>query len=69
MRADGVVVTAPTFDDGLNLPQYVEDFTVEQLVTQARMKTFNKAVLPQAAWRDVGKFWLPRPRFNPARLR
>jgi hypothetical protein len=54
MRADGVVVTAPAFDDDLRLFQRVEDFTVEQFVTQARIKTFDKAVLSRAAWRDVG---------------
>ena len=53
MWADGVVVTAPAFDDDLRLFQRVEDFAVEQFVTQAGIKTFDKAVLPGAAWRDV----------------
>ena len=53
MRTDGVVVTAPAFDDDLRLFQRVEDFAVEQFVTKARIKTFDKAVLPGAAWRDV----------------
>src|SRR5450755_827100 len=54
MRADGVVVTAPAFDDNLSFPQRVEDLAVEQFVSQARIKTFDKAVLSRAAWRDVG---------------
>ena len=54
MRTDGVIVTAPTFDDDLSFPQRVEDFAVEQFVTQARIKTFDKAVLSRAAGRDVG---------------
>ena len=44
----------PAFDDDLRLFQRVEDFTVQQFVTQARIKTFDIAVLPWAAWRDVG---------------
>src|SRR5450830_2105197 len=35
MRADRIVVASPAFDDDLSLPQRVEDFAVEQLVTQA----------------------------------
>src|ERR1017187_2569441 len=54
MRPDDVVVTAPAFDNDLGFPQRVEDFTVEQFVTQACVKTFDKAVLSRAAWRDVG---------------
>jgi hypothetical protein len=39
MWADGVLVTAPAFDDDLRLFQRVEDFTVEQLVSQATSLT------------------------------
>jgi hypothetical protein len=39
----------PAFDDDLRLFQRVEDFTVQQFVTQARIKTFDKAVLPMRA--------------------
>jgi hypothetical protein len=39
MRADGVVVMPPTFDNDLGFPQRVEDFTVEQFVTQATSLT------------------------------
>ena len=49
MWADGVVVTAPAFDDDLSFPQRVKDLAVEQFVTQACIKTFDKAVLPRAA--------------------
>jgi len=49
MRADGVVVMAPAFDDDLGFPQRVEDLAVEQFVSQARIKTFDKAVLSGAA--------------------
>src|ERR1019366_8497678 len=39
MRPDGVVVTAPAFDDDLSFPQREEDFAVEQFVTQATSLT------------------------------
>src|ERR1700690_1756274 len=39
MRPDRVVVTAPAFDDDLSFPQRVEDFTIEQFVTQATSLT------------------------------
>jgi hypothetical protein len=35
MRADGVVVMPPAFDDDLSFPQRVEDLAVEQFVLQA----------------------------------
>ena len=54
MGTDGVIVTAPTFDDDLSFPQRVEDFAVEQFVTQACIKTFDEAILSGAAWCDVG---------------
>ncbi len=47
MRADGAVVAAPAFDDDLGFPRRIADFTVEQLISQARIKTFDKAVLPR----------------------
>jgi len=54
MRPHGVVVTTPAFDDDLRFPQRVEDLAIEQLVAQARVETFDKAVLPRTARRDVG---------------
>ena len=55
VRSDRVVATGPAFHDDLRLFQRVEDFTVEQFVTQARIKTFDKAVLPRAAWRGLAR--------------
>jgi hypothetical protein len=54
MRADRVVVTSPALDNDLRFPQRVEDLAIEQFVPQACIKTFDKAVLSRAAWRDVG---------------
>jgi hypothetical protein len=39
MRANGVVVMPPAFDDDLSFPQREEDFAVEQFVTQATSLT------------------------------
>jgi hypothetical protein len=39
MRADGVVVMSPAFNDDLSFPQREEDFAVEQFVSQAASLT------------------------------
>src|SRR6516162_11067231 len=54
MRANGIVVTAPALDDDPGFVQGVKDLAVEQFVAQARVETFDEAVLPRAARRDVG---------------
>ena len=54
MRALGVVVSTPTLDDDLCLGEAVEDFAVEQFVTELRVEAFAVAVLPGAARLDVG---------------
>jgi hypothetical protein len=41
-------------DDDSSFPQRVEDFAVEQFISQGCINTFDKVVLPRAAWRDVG---------------
>ena len=53
MRANPIVVTTPALDDDLRLAHGVEDLAIEQLVAQARVEAFDKAVLPRAARRDV----------------
>ena len=53
MRPDCIEVAPPTFDDDLGLPQRVEDFTVEQFITQACVEAFDVTILPGAAWCDV----------------
>ena len=54
MWPDGIVVTAPAFDDDLRFTQRVEDLATEQFITQPRIETLDKAVFPRAAGRDVG---------------
>ena len=48
MRADRIVVTPPTFDDDLSLTQRIEDFTVEQFLTQAGVEALDVSV-PEAS--------------------
>lgn len=55
MWAGCVEVTAPALDHNLRLPQAVEDLAVEQFVPKAGVEAFDKAVLPRAAGRDVGR--------------
>jgi len=54
MRPDRVVVAPPAFDDDLGLWQRVKDFAVKQFIAQACVEAFDVAVLPRAAWCDVG---------------
>ena len=44
----------PALDHDLRLSERVEDFAIEELVPQAGVEALDKAVLPRAAWFDVG---------------
>src|SRR4249920_198102 len=44
----------PAFDDDLGLFQCVEDFAIEQLVTELRVEALAVAVLPRATRHDIG---------------
>ena len=52
MRSHSVIVPAPALDDDLGFSQRVEDFAVEEFVTQARVEAFDISVLPRAAGLD-----------------
>src|SRR5664279_3446261 len=54
MRSNRVVVPSPTLDDHPGFFQRVEDFPVEQLITQLRVEALAVSVLPRAARHDVG---------------
>lgn len=54
MRAHGVVVTPPTFDDDLGFLQRVDDFAAEQLIAKFRAEAFAISILPRSAGHDVG---------------
>jgi hypothetical protein len=47
---------SPVFDDDLRLLERVEDFAVEQFVTELRVEAFAIAVFPWASRHDVGGF-------------
>ena len=46
VRAYGVVVVSPGFDQNLGFLEGVEDLPVQELVAQPRIETLNVAVLP-----------------------
>src|SRR6187402_3072623 len=54
MGPDGIVMTAPALDDNLRLAESVEDLAVEQLVPEPGIEALDIAILPRAAWSDVG---------------
>lgn len=47
MRARRVVVLPPRFDDDLGFLQRVEDFAIEQLVTEFRVEALAVALFPK----------------------
>ena len=53
MWTHGVVVAPPVFDHDLGLLQCVEDFTIEQLVTQLAVEALAIAILPRTTRLDV----------------
>jgi hypothetical protein len=50
VRAQGVVVSPPAFDDDLGLLHRVEDFAVEKLIAKFRVKALAISILP---WRGA----------------
>ena len=50
-----VVVSPPLFDQNLSFSKAVEDFAVEQLVSEPAVEAFTVSVLPRAARFDVGR--------------
>ncbi len=49
-----VVVFPPSFDDDLGFSERVEDFTVQQLVSEPGVEALYIAVLPRASRLDIG---------------
>ena len=45
MRPDRVVVTTPALDDDLGFAERMKDLTFEQLVPEAGVEAFDRAVL------------------------
>jgi hypothetical protein len=42
------------FDQNPGFLQGVEDFSVKELIAQARIEAIDIAVLPRASWSDIG---------------
>ncbi len=55
MRPDGIVLASPGFGQNLCLLQCIKYLAVEELIAQAGVEAFNRAVLPRAAWRDISR--------------
>ena len=56
MRANGVVVDAPSFDDVARLGERGEHMLVQALVPQLAVEALHEAVLLRLARRDVVPF-------------
>jgi hypothetical protein len=53
MRAFGVVIASPALDYDPRFLERVEDFAIEQFITQTSVKALDEAILPRAAKCDV----------------
>ena len=54
MRALGIVVSAPGFDDNPSFGEAVEDLAVEEFVAELGVEAFAIPVLPRATWLNEG---------------
>jgi hypothetical protein len=52
--ADAIVVAPPGFDQDPGFGQAIEDLAVEQFIAKLAVEALAVAVLPGAAWGDVG---------------
>ena len=53
MRSLRVVVAPPSFDQDLRLPQAIEDFAIQKLVSEPGVEAFTISVFPWAARFDI----------------
>jgi hypothetical protein len=51
-----VIVFCPLPKDNLGLPKTVEDFSIQQTVSEGAIKAFTKAILSERVWGDLGRF-------------
>ena len=51
MRAHGVVMAPPEFDENLGFLEGVEDLPVQELVVQPRVEALNVPILPERSRR------------------
>ena len=55
MRPRGIEVNAPLLNEYLGFTEAIEPLTIEPLIPEFAVKALAVAVLPWAAWRDVGR--------------
>jgi hypothetical protein len=60
VRAQGVVVLAPTLDDDPSLSKAVEQLTVQELIAKLGVEALAIAVFPWRAWLDEGRICADR---------
>ena len=53
MWPNGVVMDAPLLDQNARFIQAVEQFAIQELVSEFSVETFTVTVLPRAAWLDI----------------
>jgi hypothetical protein len=56
VRADGVGVPPPAFEDDLRLAQAAEDLSIEQFIPERAFERLHVPVLPRGSWLDVAGF-------------
>jgi len=60
VRAHGVEVASPAFDDDLGFYEGIEDLTVEKLVAEPGIERQDEAAFPRATGCDVGRLGASR---------
>lgn len=53
MRADGVILSAPVFNDDFGFGEVVEQLHAQAFIAQFAVETFIVSVLPRGSWLDV----------------
>ena len=54
MGPRSIEVNAPLLDKHLSFAEAVEQFPIQELISELAIEAFTIAVLPRTAWRDVG---------------
>ena len=55
MGSRGIEVNAPLLYERLGFSQAIEQLAIEELIPELAVKALAVAILPWAAWRDVGR--------------
>ncbi len=54
MRAQCIVKAVPAFHDDPDFDECIENLAFKQLISDAGVEAFDKAILPRTPWSDVG---------------